>query len=522
METLIYDYIVVGSGIAGLTAARVLSDYGRTCVLTKSILKEGATHYAQGGIAVAMQPDDSPQFHLNDTLLAGDGLCNEYAVRILVEEGPKWVRELIELGAQFDKVGDHFHFTQEAAHHKRRILHAGDATGREIEKTLGNTILREDKVQFFPQTSLTQLLINEGHCVGCIAQHKGKPVRFIGKAVVLSTGGCGQIFSHNTNPPVATGDGIALAYQAGCAVQDMEFTQFHPTTLYLGDPHPASLFLISEAVRGEGAILRNCHGDRFMTDYHAEAELAPRDVVARAIFDQMNKTQTPHVYLDLEKVKQNPTERFPTIYKRCKEANIDITRDFIPVAPAAHYFMGGIQTDTWGLTTIPALYAIGEVACLGLHGANRLASNSLLDGLVFGHRAARHASEHQTHLAVPPRPLLASFEQGLADSERARVLASKQSIRELMWAHVGILRHQEGLLCAQKGLKELEWLTHSHSENETLLEVKNMWQVATLMTEFALTRTESRGSHLRSDFPIRDDLYWKRHLSKTKESTDGL
>lgn len=514
MKQRIVDYVVIGSGIAGLSAAKFLGDHGQTLVVTKGAIREGSTHYAQGGIAVALAPSDTPDHHLTDTLNAGDGLCDTPAVQVLVEEGPERVRELILMGAQFDRDGDSYSYTQEAAHGQRRILHAGDATGREIEKTLGNTVLQQKNVRFLPNTSVVRLLTHEGRCIGCeVLSDEGLSHIFAG-AVILASGGCGQIYAYNTNPPVATGDGISLAYEIGAQVQDMEFFQFHPTTLYLGDKKPISLFLISEAVRGEGAVLRNIYGERFMPQYHPAAELAPRDVVARAIFHQMQETNTPHVFLDLSPCLGDVTQRFPTIANRCLSAGIDIRRDFVPVAPAAHYAMGGVSTDLWGRTTVPGLYAAGEVASLGIHGANRLASNSLLDGLVFGHRAARTAVAAGV---VPHAEHVSSMVAPVETADMAQCLAAKAEIRDLMWRYAGIIRSKEGLSHAIAGLSQFQWVTRLPMTTVLATELKSMWIVSDLVLRFSLERTESRGGHYREDFPDREDSHWQRHLYSKRE-----
>lgn len=350
--------------------------------------------------------------------------------------------------------------------------------------------------------------MKDGVCYGCEAMSQSETQYFYAKAIILATGGLGQLYTYNTNPPVATGDGISLAYLAGAALQDMEFVQFHPTTLYLGDKKPISLFLISEATRGEGGVLRNVYGDRFMSTYHPLAELAPRDIVSRAIFTEMKESHSSHVYLDLTGVNKNLSRRFPTIYNRCLEAKIDISKDFIPVAPAAHYFMGGIKTNEWGQTSIHRLYAAGEVASLSLHGANRLASNSLLDGLVFGHRSAQHAGE------------LVSFSQqemtGIFKNEKeisytknnplSTVLKCRQRCRQVMWEYVGIVRDKKGL---EKALREFEILSQSLDRVEKHLlcdETQHMVRLATLITQAALKREESRGAHFRSDFPKKREM----------------
>ncbi|MCP4050992.1 MAG: L-aspartate oxidase [bacterium] len=515
MKTIYFDYLVIGSGIAGLSAASKLSKKARTAILTKSSIQESSTQYAQGGIAAALHEDDTPVFHMQDTIKAGDGICNKEAVNILVKDGPDRVKELISMGANFDKIGNDFDFSYEAAHCRRRILHAADSTGKEIEKTLGNNILKNENVTFFENTSVIKLLIKNNECQGCIAIKKNKIYIFYAKSVVLATGGCAQVYSRNTNPTVSTGDGIALAYKAGCSLQDMEFIQFHPTTLYLGDKKPISLFLISETVRGEGAVLRNIPGKRFMPDYHPDAELAPRDIVARAIHNEMKKTEAQHVFLDLWGLKKDAGSRFPNIYKRCLESKIDITRDFIPVAPAAHYFMGGIKTDINGKTDIKRLYAAGEVASIGLHGANRLASNSLLDGLVFGYRAATDALKNTEVKSVLK---INEIEKSIKDdyiSEQtySRIIAIKQNIREVMWSNAGIIRDGKTLNQAVSILQEMDWILNINTFKEAIFEVQNMLNVAKLITKFALERQESRGGHFRSDFPQKDDINWKYHIS---------
>jgi L-aspartate oxidase len=494
------DFIVIGSGIAGLSAARALSAFGPTLIITKSNIHEGSTQWAQGGIAVALHHDDTTHFHYEDTLRAGDGICNEAAVKILVEEGPARVSELIALGANFDKVGSEFSFTQEAAHDRRRILHAGDSTGREIEKALGNSLKRTPNITFMPNTTVASLMVENGRCTGCIVVRDGNPEPILARAIILATGGCGQVYAYNTNPPVATGDGIALAYRAGAAVQDMEFTQFHPTTLYTGDKKPISLFLISEAVRGEGGVLRNRHGDRFMLRYHPLAELAPRDVVARAIFQEMSLTNAPHVYLDLSEIPLDLQRRFPTIFARCMDSGIDIRREFIPVAPGAHYFMGGVSTDLVGGTLIPGLFAAGETASLGLHGANRLASNSLLDGLVFGYRAGMTAGEMPAPTTpLPPIPPASSLTISRRDTQLIR-----SQLRDLMWQQVGIIRTESGLLDAQNQMAQWHWIPQIITYDEEVLELQSLLITAQLITQFALSRTESRGAHSRLDFPHKD------------------
>lgn len=500
VTTYHYDTLIIGSGIAGLSAAKECAKHGKTAIITKAGIKESSTNYAQGGIAVALTETDTPHFHLEDTLKAGAGLCDEDAVRVLVEKGPKRVQDLIQLGANFDKNGTEFDFTKEAAHSHRRILHVGDATGREIKKTLGNAVLEEPLATFFPNTFVKDLIIENGECIGCIAVKNNTPMVFKAKATLIATGGCGQVYSRTTNPPIATGDGIALGLRAGCEVQDMEFMQFHPTTLALGDKKPISIFLITEAVRGEGGVLRNIHGERFMPNYHPDAELAPRDIVARAIYSESQKTKN-NVYLDLSPIRKEVQRRFPTIYERCLEFGIDINREFIPVSPAAHYFMGGIKTDTHAKTNIPRLYAAGETASLGLHGANRLASNSLLDGLVFGYIAAEEMVK-ESPLQTQTKEFSARPE---SDIETHKIIAARQAIRSLMWRQVSIIRHKTELQSAEDKLKTLSWILALNSYDEAVCEAQNMLSIAQLITRAALLRKESRGAHYRSDFPESSD-----------------
>lgn len=483
--------IVIGSGIAGLSAARGLASQGPVLVVSKSQLHTSATEWAQGGIAVVMHHDDRLSYHFDDTIQAGAGLCDPHAVAILVQDGPQRVAELIALGAQFDRDPDGYSLTQEAAHSQRRILHAGDATGREIEKTLGQALLRQPTVTFLAHTTLLSLIIHHGECVGVIladSQTGAHQQVHFSDVVILATGGCGQLYQRNTNPWVATGDGIMVAYHAGAVLQDIEMIQFHPTTLYGGDVPDVSTFLISEAVRGEGAQLLNHQGERFMCRIHPDAELAPRDQVARAIFSEMNATGHPHVWLDLRPIPLSLPDRFPTIYRRCLSCGIDITRDPIPVSPAAHYVMGGILTDYEGRTSIPRLYAVGECACVGVHGANRLASNSLLDGLVFGHRAAQAAKGHLPIVPPSSAPAVLSPQWDEPDG------SIRHALRALMWDRVGIQRDAEGLCLASHQLAT--WLDHPLPTP-----LHAMVQLGHLITLSALARTESRGAHDRLDYP---------------------
>jgi L-aspartate oxidase len=526
LPTDVCDYIIVGSGIAGLRAAIALAPVGRVLILTKADPAESNTGYAQGGIAAALGPGDSPERHADDTFKAGAGLCDERAVRVLVEEGPRYVRELISWGANFD-CDEHGHlaFGLEAAHSVRRILHAGDATGRSIGRAMWAQVRPLGSVSTINHAFVTDLHVKDGRVAGVwFFDQTGARRLAAASAVLLATGGAGQVFSETTNPAVATGDGIALAFNAGARVADLEFVQFHPTALKKAD---APRFLISEALRGEGARLINVQGDTFMTKYHPDGDLAPRDVVARGIVRESRATGGPVfltlAHLDPDRVRQ----RFPTIAAMCQQVGIDIATDRIPVGPAAHYLMGGVETDEWGRTSLPGLYAAGETACTGVHGANRLASNSLLEGLVFGARAA--AAMQQPPAAAPLRedrgwkmapPSLArvpasSGEAGSAEP-RAESLQDTAGIRALMWRAAGLFRTREGLARA------VEQLDRNYDETRTAMnrgipqapEWKrfNLLTVARLIARAALRREESRGGHYREDFPTRDDLHWRVHL----------
>lgn len=516
------DFLIVGGGIAGLSAARVASKYGKVIILTKGKIGETATEKAQGGIAAAIdQIRDSTEFHFEDTIEAGAGLCDEEAVRILVTEGVERVRELIEMGAQFDRAeteaGGGFALALEGAHKRRRILHAGDTTGEEIQRTLGAKIILDKLADIREHMLGMDLIIRDGRCVGVKALDLEKNIIkvFLAKATIITTGGLGQVYLYTTNPEVATGDGVAMAYRAGAEVTDMEFIQFHPTSLVqfeeLKDIIALPRFLISEAVRGEGATLVNVKGERFMQKYDVKGELAPRDVVSRAIYQEMKETNSAYVFLSLAKLDhQMIKNRFPVIYKTCLERGLDITHDNIPVAPAAHYAMGGIKTDVNGKTNIPHLYAAGECAALGVHGANRLASNSLLDGLVFGRRAALAASAEAKELGKID--VTKELEHPLSEIKGVELQQSKLMVKSVMWEDVGIVRSKETLTRAAQKIEEIEKRLDYIPFTKEEIELKNLSLVAKLITNAALDRKESRGAHFRQDFPKMDDKNWKRHL----------
>ena len=513
------DFLVIGSGVAGLRAAIELSRQGRVLMLTKGHPLESSSSYAQGGVAVAMSEEDDVAVHLTDTLTAGHGLCRPEAVRVLVEEGPDRIQELIGWGAQFDKIGGKFAFAKEAAHSRSRILRArGDATGNEMVRVLMAEARRHKEIQWLDHHFTVDLVITDGTCTGALVLDEASRTRtvILASAVLLTTGGAGQVYARTTNPPSATGDGIAMALRAGAVLEDMEFVQFHPTALYLPSSPP---FLLSEAIRGEGGRLRNIKGESFMHRYHAAGPLAPRDIVARAIWSEMASTRSRHVYLDVTHLSATFIKRrFPTIYSTCLRYDIDITEEWIPVSPSAHYLMGGVWTDTSGATSLPGLFAAGEVACSGVHGANRLASNSLLEGLVFGARSALAAISFASQSRRPAPPLLSprDLDAGplcvLNDAEKLR-----SSLRRLMWGKVGLVRTGDSLAAATAQLSRWERVVARPFSTRRDLEVKNMIGVARCITTAALGRENSVGAHYRADFPEATRPGWRQHSRLERE-----
>lgn len=523
------DFIVVGAGVAGLRAAIALADAGHVLVLTKLELTESATQYAQGGIAVALSDEDEISLHLQDTIAAGDGIVNPEAAHVLVEEGPERIQELIAWGTQFDRKGTKLTFTREAAHSRNRVLHAhGDSTGREIGRALYAKASSLRNISFSDFEFASKLLLDGGGVCGVeLLSPNGEFHAVKSSTVLLATGGAGQIYSNTTNPAVATADGVAMAYRAGAEIADMEFVQFHPTALYVKN---APRFLLSEALRGEGAVLRNAELQRFMPKYHEMGELAPRDVVARAIAHELElcRLKEPVVYLDMTHLKEEKIKsRFPRIYQTCLKHNVDITVDFVPVRPAAHYLMGGVRTDLDGRTSLPCLYAAGEVACTGVHGANRLASNSLLEGLVFGARAGQ-AMQNGTSPAAnkisPPSAIsqasASSAQAGNVDDEPNRATSTGagsldpenfiREVQQLMWAKVGIVRSGKGLREAIEKLQSLgSCLARQASRRAG--EAGHIHTAALLIARSALARLESRGAHYRTDWPSHDDVKFKKH-----------
>jgi len=501
------DFLVIGSGISGLNYSLRVAEHGEVSIVTKKKVMESNTNYAQGGIAVALDPLDSFHQHIQDTLKAGDGLCREEVVELVVREAPEKIEELIKLGVSFNREHGKLSLAREGGHSTRRIVFVGDKTGHAVEQALVSNVRRHPNIRIFEGFFAVDLITDKGGCRGayCLNNSKQEFEIFYAKTTVLATGGLGQVYERTSNPEIATGDGIAMAYRADAEIEDIEFVQFHPTTLSKEEAEP---FLISEAARGEGGILRNCKGEPFMEKYHEMRDLAPRDVVSRAIVTELEKGP---VFLDLtSKSREFLKDRFPTIYSRLLEYEIAMEKDMIPVAPAAHYACGGVKTDIDGRTNINGLYAIGEVSCTGLHGANRLASNSLLGCLVFSSRAAEASVKEAQKRGIVKKEI---HKPGFSDVEE-REEELRRRLQRLMWRKVGVVRDGEGLKEALKGLKKISREADrlaSDGFNERRIELRNMTIVGELIAKAALIRKESRGAHYRRDYPKRDDLNWRKH-----------
>ncbi|ANA40220.1 L-aspartate oxidase [Geobacter anodireducens] len=524
------DFLVIGSGIAGLSFALQAARHGTVAIVTKREVTESATNYAQGGIASVFSQDDTFDAHVEDTLVAGAGICHEDVVRMVVEEGPKVIRNLIEWGVQFTRSGEAFDLTREGGHSQRRILHADDVTGREIERALVVAARENPNIRIYEhhiaidlitEAKVTRKRVAPNRCLGAhVLGIEDNVVRtFAAKITLLATGGAGKVYLYTCNPDVATGDGVAMAYRAGATIANMEFMQFHPTTLY--HPHAKS-FLISEAVRGEGAILRRRDGTAFMEKYHKLKDLAPRDIVARAIDNEMKTHGDDCVFLDItHKDPEYVRNRFPNIYQTCLEFGLDMTKDPLPVVPAAHYLCGGVAVDANGETDIRYLYAIGEAAFTGLHGANRLASNSLLEAAVYAGRAFQHAVEElrQNHFEFPVIP---GWDSGTATDSDEMVVVSQNwdEIRRFMWNYVGIVRSDKRLERALRRIRliqeEIEDYYWNFTVTSDLIELRNIATVAELIVKCALQRKESRGLHYTINYPERDDIHC-RHDSFIKK-----
>ena len=520
------DVLVIGGGVAGLRSAIAAADAGVDVVLlTKDTIGESNTWYAQGGIAAVLQPLDSYQSHVDDTEKAGAGLCDDEAVNIVIKEGPERVLELLSWGARFDKKEGNAHdlaFTLEGGHSFARIIHAyGDATGKELAQTLINTVRGRERIRISEKSFAIDLITDGGgdndKCLGAIAVIDGQTQIIWARRTILASGGAGQLYRESTNPKIATADGHAMAFRAGATLRDMEMVQFHPTTLYVAG---ASRALITEAVRGEGAFLVDRHGYRFMPEYHESAELAPRDVVSRAIVEQIRKTQFTHVYLDVRHLPGGQfRERFPQLAKLLDEFDIDSSKDLIPIHPAAHYMIGGVDVDAMGRSSLAGLYAVGEASCSGLHGANRLGSNSLLEGLAFGARAGLDAAR-AAHAETVQFPLKLEHKIPTSTKTELDITDVKSSLRSLMWRNVGIERAGEHL----EETREIIAFWTRYVMDKTFMpgtpgeavtagwEIQNMLTVCALISTAAQARTESRGVHFRTDHPRRDDVHWRMHL----------
>ncbi|HPR32373.1 MAG TPA: L-aspartate oxidase [Prolixibacteraceae bacterium] len=519
MKYLEHDFIVVGSGLAGLTAAYYASAYGSVAIITKAGLDVSNSYYAQGGIAAALAPDDSPEDHFSDTIIAGRGLCDHDSVRILVNEGRDRLLELIELGMQFDRENGAYVLGLEGGHSKRRIFHAnGAATGREMTRFMVEKVKGKSNIIAYEHTKAIEIFVENGQCYGlkAICFDDMSTLHFSSNAIFMSTGGLSRLYQRSTNPYTATGDGIALAWNIGARLVDMEFIQFHPSALMIPGQ---DAFLLSEAIRGEGAYLLDKNHERFMPALHPQAELAPRDVVASAIYNQMKKDQSPNVFLSLRHLdKKRILERFHTIYEEIMKRGIDITEDLIPIAPAAHYMVGGIQTGLNGETNIRGLWACGEVASTGVMGANRLASNSLLECLVFARRAVDHASE----IALAPKNRFESQPVFYDKNHVPVFLEFKNEISDIMSQNVCLVRNAQGLTKAVTRLKEIHDRFGQQRDEYNYAKINNIADIGFLIARSALLREESRGGHVREDFPKTSPLMEKHIVQQRNRDPEWV
>ncbi len=497
------DCLIIGTGISGLKAGLDISKEKKVMLITKNEMIETNTNYAQGGIAVVLSKDDNFELHINDTIYAGAGLCDRKAVEVLIKEGPERIQELLKINTQFDrKSNGELSMTREAAHSKSRILHAGDTTGAELERALSEAVRTNKNIEIREHNFLIELL--DDNSVLIYDRIKKEFIKVNYNDLIFATGSIGRIYANTSNPEVATGDGIALAYRNNIELEDLEFVQFHPTTFYKkGVPR----FLISESLRGEGGVLRNQNGERFMDKYHEKKELAPRDVVSRSILKEMKVQNIESVYLDMTDLDgEYLLKRFPSISKFCMDNGIDLTKDYIPVRPAAHYIMGGIKTDLNGVTSKNSIYAIGEVARTGVHGANRLASNSLMEGLVFGTRAAKDILKNKKNLKIKKEIISKKIDKVKITIEKVEKVKNK--LKKIMWYNVGILRSKESLELAQKEINKLvEKIIEYKIPKEIIIEgmeLLNMLTTGYLITEAALARKESKGAHYRLDYPPKE------------------